>query len=219
MIGMKKLLLLGSLIGINGLVYGTTIVSTTTDTFAYSGADALAGGSAYAWCIGIAVPSGESIVSANVVFTGIELTASGLSSGTGVVYTDLLNLGGTANAVTTINEGDTTYDYWTTKYTGANITAVSSNGFTLYQTKSWTNSLTSSELASLSSYLAANNGTFTIGIDPNCHYSVGSITFNYTLGSSSVPDGTTTALLLLAGLAGVELFRRQVVMAKAKAKS
>lgn len=216
MASMKKLFLLGALIGINGLVYGTQI----QDTFPNSGADALSGTDAYEWGISVSPTSGQTVTSATINFSDIVLTASGNNNGTGAIFTDLLNAGVTG--LTTVSEGDTSYDYWTTKFSGANITQVGTTDFTLNVQTNFSYTLTTSQLNALNNYVTANNGVFDIGLDPNCHYSVGSITFDYVLGNTSkggqepVPDGAETALLLLAGLAGLEGFRRRLALAQAK---
>jgi hypothetical protein len=84
-------------------------------------------------------------------------------------------------------------------------------------TLSWSYVLDASQLSSLNSYLTA--GTFNIGIDPDCHYTVGGLSFTYTLspGGNTVPDAAATAGLLALGLGALELFRRRSVLAKAKA--
>jgi hypothetical protein len=48
---------------------------------------------------------------------------------------------------------------------------------------------------------------------------VGGLCLTYTCSPTpnNVPDGTTTAALLLLGLGGLELFRRQFVAGQAKA--
>jgi hypothetical protein len=196
---MKKLFFIATLVGTCGLVQATTI--SAPSSLVTGGLD---GNSAYSWGITIPVPSGQT-------------THSGNSAGTGVLYTDLLNSHNPGLATATDN--DAPGDYWATQYSGANIAAIGSQAFaSVGTTLTWSYILTSSELTALNSYLAA--GTFNIGIDPDCHFSVGGISFTYTLGSQSpptVPDVAATAFLMVLGLAGLEIFRRQFVSATVKA--
>lgn len=206
---MKKLLSIATLAGIASLVHATTLTSSIT------GANALDGNNAYSWGISITVPTGQTVTSAEIDFSGITLTAG---NGTGVdnLYVDLLN--SHTSGITTRTDNDASGDYWATQFSGANISSVDTRTFTAVgQTQSWSDVLTPTELASLNSYLAS--GSFNIGIDPDCHYTVGSISFTYTLGTknNNVPDVAATALLMVIGLAGLEIFRRQFVSAKMKA--
>jgi hypothetical protein len=208
---MKKILLIATLVGICGFVRATTINAPST----LVGSSVLNGNNAYSWGISIAVPTGQTVTSAQINFTGITLTAAN-SSGTGYLYTDLLNSHTTG--VTTKTDGDVAGDYWATQFSGANITSLGTAFFaSVGTTLTWSYVLTAPELVALNSYLAA--GTFNIGIDPDCHYTVGGLSFTYTLGSlpPNVPDDALTAFLVVISLAGLEIFRRQVVSAKVQA--
>jgi VPDSG-CTERM motif len=210
---MKKILLVAVFVGLNSLVHATTINAPSS----LVGANVLDGNNAYSWGIAIPVPSGQTVASAQIDFTGITLTVAN-SSGTGFLYTDLLNSQTGNNVVTTKSDGDAAGDYWATQFSGANITSLGTKFFaSVGTTLTWSYVLNASQLAALNSYLAA--GSFNIGIDPDCHYTVGGISFTYSLAptTNSVPDVATTALLLLFGLAGLEVFRRQFVAVKAKA--
>jgi hypothetical protein len=212
---MKKILLLASIVGISGLAQATTINAPSS----LVGANVMDGNNAYSWGISIAVPTGQTVSSAEIDFSSVTLTASGNPQGTGVLYTDLLN--SKATGVTTATDGDAPGDYWATKYSGANISSLKTENFAYVgNTLTWSDVLTTSELASLNSYLTANNGVFDIGLDPDCHFSVGGLSFTYTLTPTqphTVPDVATTAFLLVIGLAGLEVFRRQFTAAKMKA--
>jgi len=208
---MIKNLLIATLVGACGLVHATTINAPAS----LIGANVLNGNDAYSWGSSIAVPNGQVITSAQIDFTSIQLTASGNSAGTGELYTDLLN--SKATGVTTAVDNDAAGDYWATQYSGANITTIGAKAFAAVGTTlTWSYVLTASELTALNSYLAA--GTFNIGIDPDCHFSVGGLDFTYTLGTpktNSVPDDFSTAFLMIFGLAGLAIVRRQLVPAKA----
>ncbi|MGA2243479.1 MAG: hypothetical protein ABSH48_00660 [Verrucomicrobiota bacterium] len=176
------------------------------------GNNTLSGDDAYSWGISIAVPNGQTITSAEIDFTSVTLTAAN-SSGTGYLYTDLLN--SQATGITTAHDGDQSGDYWATQFSGRNITAVGTKIFNpVGTTLSWSYALDASQLGALNSYLTA--GTFNIGIDPDCHYSVGGLCFTYNCSpkSNSVPDAATAAALLVLGLSAVELIRRRFVLAR-----
>jgi len=176
----------------------------------------LDGVDAYSWGISIPVPQGQTVTSASIDFTSVTLQAAN-SSGTGYLYTDLLN--SQKSGVATASDNDAPGDYWATQFSGANITALGSQFFkSVGTTLTWSYVLNASQLASLNVYLTA--GSFNIGIDPDCHYSVGAITFDYTLSpehNNTVPDAATTALLLVLGLGALEIVRRQIVARSAKA--
>jgi hypothetical protein len=112
-------------------------------------------------------------------------------------------------------DNDAAGDYWATQLSGANITTIGTRAFTaLNVAQSWTYLLTSTQLTALNSYLAA--GSFNIGIDPDCHFTVGGLSFTYTLSpkSNTVPDEAVTAFLVVISLAGLEVFRRRFAMTK-----
>jgi hypothetical protein len=210
--GMKKLLLLGTFVGITGLVHATTINAPASLT----GFEVLNGNNAYSWGISIAVPTGEQVVSAEVDFTSVTLNIAN-STGTGFLYTDLLESSHTG--VGTFADADAPGDYWL-GHPGAGLTSLKTVTFpNVGSTQTWSDVLTSTQLTALNAYLTANSGTFDIGIDPDCHYSVGNISFTYTFGSGphTVPDVGATAFLLVVGLLGLEVFRRRFVVAKVKA--
>ncbi|HUC83851.1 MAG TPA: hypothetical protein VL970_01560 [Candidatus Acidoferrales bacterium] len=208
---MKKLTLLAAFIGIGVVVRATTINAPSS----LIGNDALNIGNAYSWGISIAVPNGQTITSASIDFTSVTLEL-GNSAGTGTLYTDLLN--SQAPGVTTVHTGEQSGDYWATRFSGNNITALGAEGFpSSGTTLSWSYTLDASQLAALNSYLLA--GSFNIGIDPDCHYSVGGLCFNYTCTptQNTVPDTATTVALLVIALGTVELYRRLLVAAPVKA--
>ena len=205
---MKKTLFIATLVGICGLVRATTINAPSS----LVGTGTLNGGNAYSWGISIAVPTGQTITAAQIDFTNIKLTSA--SGSTGTLWTDLLNSPNTG--VTTAVDNDAAGDYWSTKFSGANITSIGSKVFAAVGTTlTWSYVLNAAQLTALNSYLAA--GTFNIGFDPDCTYSVSGVALKYTLKptTNSVPDGAMTAFLMVIGLAGLEVFRRQFAVAKA----
>lgn len=208
---MKKVITLAAVVGISALAHATTINAPSS----LVGSDVLDGNNAYSWGISIAVPTGETITSAEVDFTAVTLNVAN-SSGHGYLYLDLLNSQKTG--VTTAYDGDAAGDYWATQYSGNNITSLGSTYFaSVNTTKNIDVILDSTELAALNSYAAA--GTFNLGIDPDCHYSVGGLCFTYTCTpkTNGVPDAPTTVALLALSLGCLEVCRRQLAPAKAKA--
>jgi hypothetical protein len=199
---MKKICIMGLLAGICGFAQATTITSTL---------GTLEGDDAYAWGIQIIVPTGDQITSATLTFNNITLTASGNPQGTGVLYANLLN--SNSKGLVTYNDGDAAGDYF-----GLGSLLGSAVKFaSVKTTESWYDTFNLQELATLNSYLS--DGFFAIGLDPDCHYSVGSICFTYTVGkpnSVTTPDVATTSLLFGTSLLGLEVFRRRFVLAKAK---
>lgn len=200
---MKKTSILAILAATCTIAGATTISAPSVLT----GKDALAGQDAYAW--GLSVGAGQTITSASLVFNNITLTAAN-SSGKGVLYSDLLN--SSLTGVHTYTDNDATGDYFTGHYTGANIVSLGSKMFNAVGTTlSWTVTFNSAQLAALN--LFAADGTFDLGFDPDCHYDVGSICFNYTV-KQSVPDVDVTAYVLGLALLGLEVSRRKFAPAK-----
>ena len=206
---MKKIWVIGFLVGICGLANATQIQINAPSGLI--GTNALDGSNAYEW--GLNLGNGTHLISAEIDFTNIKLTASGNTNGTGLLFCDLLKA--TQTGLTSVSDGDKSGDYWSTVFTGANITRLSTNSFaSVGTTLTWSIILNSSQLTALNSYLAANAGVFNIGLDPDCHYNVGGIDFKYT-----TPDVATTVLLLAASLLGLEILRRRLVLTKARSSS
>jgi hypothetical protein len=204
---MKKLILIGLGIGVLNLAHANTIGAPVTLTSPISGSDALNGNLAYEWGISIPLSAGQTIASATLSFNYIKLTVSGSGND---IHASLINrndLG--VNGVTTFTDNDNTGDYFST-FTG--YTALGTKAFSYVgQTQSWSYVFTPAELTKLNTY--ALDGKFDIGIDPDCHYNVGSITFTYTVSTPvSVPDTATTAGLLGMSFLGLLAFRRKLAL-------
>lgn len=185
-----------------------TIVNTINAPASLIGTSVLNGYNAYSWAISPTVAPGQQIASATVNFNNVTLTVAN-SSGTGFLYTDLLMLGG--SGATTYTDYDAAGDYFSGKYSSVNLGTqfFASVGTTL----SWSYVLNSSQLVTLNNLLAGSG--FSLGIDPDCHYSVGGLSFDYTTKSNNVPDGATTVGLLGLSLLGLEIFRRKSVAVRA----
>jgi len=206
---MKRIWVIGFLAGVCGLTHATQIPVNAPSSLIGTGT--LNGTDAYEW--GLSLGKGTQVTSAEIDFTGVKLTASGNSKGTGLLYTDLLKSSNTGLA--TAVDNDAAGDYWSTKFSGANITSLGSESFASVGTiLTWKIILNAAQLTALNSYLAANAGVFDIGLDPDCHYNVGGLCFKYT-----TPDAATTVLLLGASLLGLEVLRRRFVLAKARSSS
>jgi hypothetical protein len=201
---MKKIIALAVLSSLCTLAQATTVNLTTSLGTTLSGNDA------YAVNVDPVLSASQYISSATISYNNVDLTVAG-STGHGYLYTDLLNK--QTPGVTTRSDNDAPGDYWATQYSGNNLAALGDEYFSkVGTTLSWNIVLTTSELTELNSYLSS--GSFNIGIDPDCHFTVGSITFTYTVATASVPDTSTTLFLLGSALLGLEVVRRKFAFAK-----
>jgi hypothetical protein len=199
---MKKICIIALLAGICGYAQATVVSYANSITITPSGG-AIDGANAYEWLVNLG--SGVSVTGAEIDINNITLT----SVSTGKLYTDLLN---SHHATTSVSDGDAAGDYWGTQFSGANISQIGNANFVQNVTQNPVYTLTTGQVSSLNSYLASNGGSFDLGIDPDCHYTVSSIVIKYN--TSSIPDISATAFLLALGLLTVEIFRRKVVVAK-----
>jgi len=201
---MKKACFVGICLGICGLAQAVTINAPSSLT----GYQVLNGANAYSWGIPISLTTGQTINSATISFSSVTLNVAG-SSGHGYLYTDLLNLN--SGGVKSYYDGDAPGDYFASAYPASTVTSVGAKYFaSAGTTLSWDYILNASQLTVLNSYVT--NGLFDLGFDPDCHFSVGGITFSYTTitAHTQVPDGATTALLLGTSLLGLAFVRRKL---------
>jgi len=195
---MKNYLIIAVALSLCGLTHATTVNVLSSAT--------LNGTYAYTDGIGISLTASQSITAAEIDWNNVKLT----SSGTGKLYTDLIN--STTTGLKSYTDNDSAGDYLTTIFSAANITSMGTATFVSGTALTFSYILNTTQLAALNSYLTSGGGVFNIGFDPDCTYTVGGLSFIYTVGSQkqgSVPDGGTTALLMIVGLAGVEMFRRK----------
>lgn len=205
---MKKI----SIICILAAACGLANANTVPAPGALTGVNALSGESAYSWGIPITLGAGQSISAASLVFNNVTLTAAN-SSGHGILYSDLLK--SSLTGVHTYTDNDAPGDYFAGVYSSANIVSLGSQYFAkVGTTLSWTVTFNSVQLAALNQFLV--NGIFDLGFDPDCHYTVDSICFNYTTTPVSTPDTATTVYLLGLGLLSLEVVRRKFVPAPAR---
>ena len=196
---MKKILIIAATLSICGLTHATTVNVLSSAT--------LNGTYAYTDGIDISLTAGQSITAAEIDWNNVTMTTSGL----GELYTDLIN--STTTGLKSYTDNDSAGDYLATKFSG-NITSLGSESFaSVGTTLSWSYVLSTTQLNALNSYLTSGKGVFNIGFDPDCTFPVGGLSFIYTVGSQphdgKVPDGATTALLMIIGLAGMEMFQRK----------
>lgn len=184
------------------------------------GNQGLNGNCAYQWGIGINLDPGQQITSATITFNNVALTGGSSSRG-GYLYTDILNLNN--SGVTTVASGTKIGDNFISQVSSGQLCSsdLRSLGAKYFSSvgnpMSWSYTLTSAQLAKLNSYLV--DGIFDIGLDTDGNFSVGSITFSYTItggqdrqGPAIVPDGGNTLVLIalgLLGLMGAQMFMSQ----------
>ncbi len=222
---MKKIFLTGVLVGILNFAQAIPVNAPTGMT----GTGALDGTYAYLWDVGsINLAAGQQIIGASITFTGVSETLKGNGndisvdfgrifsgmgfSGTGSgVPTSLTSLP-TAGNFKTYTDNDASGDAFkknlTTTTTGKpyeNAYNLGTEAFpTLNVAQTFTFNFTTNELAALNNYIT---GLWGFEIDPDCHFNVGSICFNYTVGPTNnvkAPDASVTAGLL--GLAVLGMF-------------
>jgi hypothetical protein len=226
----KKILLIGLGIGMLNLAKANTF--TISDPIvvisSISGIGAMNGNNAYEWGIPISLLSGQTINSATLAFNGIVLTAGG--TGGNNIKASLLNLNNTGTITWTDNDAPSDY-FNSTKFKGSSSTSGDyKNTFGSKPTSGYYTSLGTSQTFSLNSVAAdwsvtfsaaqlnilnadVLDGKFDIGIDPDCHFNVGSIKFTYTISTPlppSVPDTAAAAGLLGMSFLGLLAFRRKL---------
>ena len=188
------------------------IVTTTINApTSLTGYEVLSGENAYSWGVPIGLTAGQTVSSATISFSSVTLNVAN-SSGVGYLYADLLNLN--SAGVTPYYDGDAPGDYFAAAVPAANLTSLGTQVFgSVGTTASWSYVLNDGQLAVLNSY--ATNGLVDIGLDPDCHFSVGGISFSYnttttTPHNQQVPDVANTALLLGVSLTGLGFIRRKL---------
>ncbi len=203
---MKKLILIGITVGIASLAQANTIAITSSSTTIH-------GGTAYIdqkTFTHVILAQNQQITSAYLTFSSMQMTGQGVYD---TVYYDLIN---GKNGTTTISTGgEYNYDWLQSnpsKYSGS-LDQIGSQYFSqLNQTLNNVQSpyFSTQALSDLTTDLA--NGFIDIGLDPNCTYSIGSITLNYTITQSNtpVPDQAMTVSLLGMSFLGLLAFRRKL---------
>jgi hypothetical protein len=210
---MKKLIMIGITVGIASLAQANSIGNGTYNINITSSTATIHGGTAYIdekTFTAVNLTQNQQISSAYLTFSTMSMTGQGVYS---IVYYDLIN--GKNGTITISTGGEYNYDWFTKNgpsYTGS-LDQIGSQSFSQLNTP--VNNLQSpyfstQALGDLTADLA--NGFVDIGLDPNCTYSIGSITLYYTVGSKSVPDTAMTAGLLGMSFLGLLAFRRKLVL-------
>ncbi len=218
---MKKLVLSLIALGIINFAQATTITLVANSSSAVLKSSSITGDKAYEFLFNLGLTPNETISVASINFNGIKFTSSEQKP---QIFTDLISAGGNTVGVSVVtpSDGDAAGDYFQSSSFSShdNATQIGDKlfyttwtfwGRTYYNTitapQTWSYALDPSDL---------NNGIFDIGIDPDCIYNVGSISFSYTTVQTphppSVPDTATTAGLLGASLLGLLALRRKLAV-------
>lgn len=208
---MKKLFLAGVILSALNFAQAIDISAPS----GMVGTGALVGTYAYLW----SVPLSSDVSSASITFSSVTETLRGNGNDISVDVGGFLGMSvGQSSAPTsgnysTIYDGDALGDAFSANTTGIKATAFNL-GTQLFPSlgvaESWTYTFTAAQLVVLNSYIGAGNWGFEI--DPDCHFTVGGITFTYTAGVTnkvSVPDNSTTAALLGLSVLGLLAVRRK----------
>ena len=208
---MKKLLLAGVLLGALNFAQATTISAPS----GMIGTSALIGTYAYLW----SVPLDQDVTSASITFTAVTETHSGNGNDISVDVGSFIGMAvdqskaPTSGNYSKITDNDAKGDAFAANTTGIKPTAINlgTEPFpSLNVAQTWTYTFTAAQLLALNSYISAGNWGFEI--DPDCYFTVGGITFNYTTETNKsigVPDNSTTAILLGLAFFGLFAFRRK----------
>jgi hypothetical protein len=208
---MKKLFLAGVLFGALNLAQATTINAPS----GMVGSNVLVGTYAYLW----SVPLNQAVTGASITFSSVTETASGNGNDISVDVGSFIGMTvGQSSAPASGNysiltDNDAKGDAFAANTTGLKPTAINlgTEPFpTLNVAETWAYTFSAAQLLALNTYISAGNWGFEI--DPDCHFNVGGITFTYTTGvtnKTSVPDHSTTAVLLGLTLLGLLAVRRK----------
>jgi hypothetical protein len=191
---LKRLFWLYSLLGTISAAHATTI------NYSPTGLGTMDGSYYYTWNIYDPNLIGANITAATLTYNNITLTSFGLNR-PGILWTHLLNTS-SGSGTTGFTQGSDN-DNGSDRFSGQGLFV----GKQLFPTLNVAATVPYSlDLATLTSYAA--DGHFAIGIDPDCHYTVGSIVLSITYSPHSTPDAGSTVMLLGIALPVLGLFRR-----------
>lgn len=222
---MKRVILVGLLFGSLNLAHA---VSAPSGMLGTTGNGPLDGTYAFLWNPGV---TAANITAASITFTGIAETVGGsgnnfrydFGSFVGINTTQVA--GGTvgttfgtpptAGNFTSVNDRDAMGDAFQNLINVGKTTALGNKTFSAYDIShatpyTWTYVFNAAQLVALNAYISA--GAWGFEIDPDCHFRVGGIDFNYTQGTPSVPDAVGTFGLLGAAIVGLLAFRRKLCL-------
>jgi hypothetical protein len=209
---MKKLFLAGVLFGVLNFVQATTITLVGASSSAMLNTSQIVGTDAYQFLLPqIVLTAGQTLSDVSVNFSGIELISSDSKD---QVSADLMNLNGYYNssqrATQAFVDNDDSGDYFSTKYPHGTVISLGTEATQLDKSLTW-----SDPIAGAAEYSILTGGSFDIGIDPDCYYDIGSITFCYTINNNpsvSTPDQAATVVLLGLSFLGLLAFRRKLCL-------
>jgi hypothetical protein len=182
------------------------------------GSGALNGEYAYLWTIasGNLVPAGKLMGTVTVTFNNIAETLRGNGND---ITIDLGSFVGmkvgqssvpSAGHIGQVYDGDAKGDAFQANINAGKAVRLGTMNFAhLNVPQSLSITLNSSEESALSGYMS--KGAWGLEIDPDCHFSVGSISFSYGFLPSDrlVPDSVTTLFLLGGCFAAIACFPRR----------
>jgi hypothetical protein len=211
---MKKIVLAGLLFGALNFAQATSVSISAPSGIV--GTAALDGTYAYLW----SVPLNQDVTSASITFSGITETLRGNGNDISVDVGSFIGMAvGQSSApapgnYAKIYDGDALGDAFKANTTGSTPTAtyLGKESFpSLNVPETWTFNI---DAATLNNYINAGNWGFEI--DPDCHFTVGAITFTYdtatVITKTSVPDQATTAGLLGLTFLALLAFRRKLCL-------
>jgi len=213
---MKKLILAGILFG--ALDFAQADSFTINAPSGMIGTGALNGTYAYLW----SVPFNQQVTSASITFNNVTETLAGSGNNISVDVGSFIGMAvGQSSAPTsghysTITDNDALGDAFHANTTGLHPTAINLGSETfahLNVAQTWTFTFSALQILALNSDIAAGNWGFEI--DPDCHFTVGGITFSATtsqVNRVAVPDQTTTAGLLGLTFFALLAFRRRLCL-------
>jgi len=191
---LKRLLLVCSLLAT------ISAASATTINYSPTGLGTMDGTYYYTWNIYDPNLIGANITAATLTYNNIQLTGFG-NNNPGILWTHLLNTS-SGSGTTGFTQG-TDNDNGSDQFSGQGLFV----GKQLFPTLNAPTTVPYSlDLATLNSYVA--DGHFAIGIDPDCHYTDGSVVLSITYSTRSAPDAGSTVLLLGIALPFLGLLRR-----------
>lgn len=204
---MKKILLVGLLLGSLNFAQATTISAPA----GLIGTGTLDGTYAYLWSVPV---TAQNIVSASITFTSIKETAGGNGNSISVDFGSFVGIGTvpTAGNYSTKTDNDALGDAFQANVNSGKAVRLGTELFpSLNVSHTWTYVFSTAQLLTLNTYIATGNWGFEI--DPDCHFNVGGIQFDYTTqtitNKVSVPDYVTTFGLLGVSFLGLVMLRRK----------
>jgi hypothetical protein len=208
---MKKIFLAGLILGSFTLAQATTINAPS----GMIGSGALNGNYSYLWSVPLAA---QNISYASITFTGVKETAGGNGNSISTDFGTFVGIGTvpTAGNYSAISDGDAAGDAFQGNINSGKATRLGTELFpALNVAHTWTYVFTTAQLVSLNSYIATGNWGFEI--DPDCHFDVGGISFDYTVQTVTnkidrVPESTETLGLLAIGMVSLLAVRRKLCL-------